>query len=109
MHNAGSISRWTASTALACALIAFVLGSAPLSATLVLAIIAVPIAIVTAFFGTWRLSLITIYWAIAAFSSVPMSNFLPVHTDTALVLLALGGLALTGSLYLTYLRAQADG
>ena len=109
MHNAGSISRWTVSTALAFALVAFVLGSAPLSATLVLAIIAVPIAIVTAFLGTWRLSLITIYWAIAALASVPLSNSLPVQTDTALVLLALGGLVLTGTLYLTYLRAQTDG
>jgi hypothetical protein len=106
MRKAGPISKSTVSIALVFALIAFVLGSAPFTAALVLAVIAVPIAAVTTFFGTWRLSLITIYWAIATFSAVPISNALPIYTDNALVLLGVGGLALSGALYFNHVHTH---
>jgi hypothetical protein len=104
MRKAGPISKSTTGVALVFALIAFVLGSASFTASLALAVIAVPIAVVTTFFGTWRMSLITIYWGIAALSAVPISNALPIYPDDALVLLGVGGLALSGVLCLNYVH-----
>jgi len=106
MRNPGPIAKFAVSTALFFSLTAFVLGSAPFTPALVLAIVAVPVALATSFYGTWRLSAITIYWAIAAFSAVPLSNALPIYTDTALVLLGLAGLLLSGVLYFNYARAK---
>ena len=106
MRNPGPIPKFSARIALVLSLIAFVLGSAPFTPALVLAIVAVPIALATSFCGTWRLSVTPIYFSIAAFSVVPLSNALPIYIDTALVLLGTGGLLLSGALYFSYAGAK---
>ena len=88
------------------ALIAFVLGSAPFTPALILVIIALPMAVGCSFFGVWRLSAITVYWAIAAFLAVPIAGSLPIGVDVSLVILGFVGLALSAFLYSNYERAK---
>ena len=90
------------------ALIAFVLGSAPFTPALVLAVIALPLAVGCSFFGVWRLSAITIYWALAALLAVPMAAILPLGVDVSLVFLGVAGLALSAFLYISSTRAKPD-
>ena len=72
MRKAGPISKSATYVALVLSLIAFIVGSGPFSPGLVLALVALPIAAITSFFGPWRLSLATIYWACASISAVPI-------------------------------------
>ena len=88
------------------ALIAFVLGSAPFTPALILAIIALTMAVGCSFFGVWRLSTITVYWAIAAFLAVPIAGSLPIGVAVSLVILGFVGLALSAFLYTNYERAK---
>ncbi len=105
MRKANRVSKFTVGVALAMALIAFVLGSAPFTPAIVLAFVALPLAIACSFFGVWRLSAITVYWAIAAFLASPVSRILPFRDDVSLVVLAVGGLALSAFLNISYRRA----
>ncbi len=107
MRKAGPISKSTAYVALMFSLVAFLVGSGPFSPGLILAVVALPIAVVTAFFGPWRLSLLAIYWAFASFSAVPISKILPIYTDGALVLLGVVGLALSAVLYFHYAHTKS--
>jgi len=106
MRNANRLSKFIVSLALIMALIAFALGSAPFTPALILAIIALPMAIGCAFFGVLRLSIITVYWAIAAFLAVPMAGSFPIGVDVSLVILGIVGLSLSAFLYTNYERAK---
>ncbi len=106
MRKANRISKCTIGVALVMTLIAFVLGSAPFTPALVLAVIALPLAIGCSFFGVWRLSVITIYWALAALLAVPMAAILPLRVDVSLVFLGVTGLALSAFLYISSTRAK---
>ena len=88
------------------AVLAFVLGSAPFTPALALAVIALPVAIGCSFFGVWRLSTITVYWSLAAFLAVPMSRNTGIRVDFFLAILGVVGLALSAFLYVSYLRSQ---
>ena len=89
------------------AVLAFVLGSAPFTPALALAVIALPVAIgCSFFFGVWRLSTITVYWSLAAFLAVPMSRNMGIRVDFSLVILGVVGLALSAFLYVSYMRSQ---
>ena len=92
--------------ALALAVIAFVLGSAPFTPAMILAVIAMPIAIASLCLGARRVSFIAIYWAIAAFLAVPLAHNLPIDVDDALILLGVGGLLLSAISYINYARAN---
>lgn len=107
MRKANRLSRFTIIAALIMALIAFVLGSAPFTPAHVLAVIALPLAIVCSFFGVWRLSIITAYWALAAFLTGPAFHIRYVRVDIALLIFAAMGIALSVFLYFSYLRSRA--
>lgn len=106
MRKANRVSKFTVGVALIMALVAFVLGSAPFTPALVLAIIALPVAIGCSFFGVWRLSVITVYWALAALIAVPIADFLPFGVDVSLMFLGIAGLALSALLYTDYERSK---
>ncbi len=90
------------------ALIAFVLGSAPFTPALVLAVIALPLAITCAFFGVRRLSAITIYWATAALLAVPISPLLQLEVEVFLSSLGVVGLLFSAFLYYSYTRSKPE-
>jgi len=66
-------------------------------------------AITCSYFGVWRLSTITVYWAIAAFITVPISRNLHIQVDTSLVILGVAGLMLSTFLYINYERTKPVG
>jgi len=109
MRKTNHISKFTVVVALVMAIIAFVLGSAAFTPSLVLAVIALPLAIACSYFGVWRLSTITVYWAIAAFITVPISRNLHMEVDTSLVILGVAGLMLSTFLYINYERTKPVG
>ena len=106
MRNANLISKLTVGLALIMALVAFVLGSAPFTPALVLAVISLPMAIICLFFGVWRLSTIAIYWAIAAILAVPMGEFLPFGIDGMLVIFGIAGAVLSAFLYKSFVQTK---
>ena len=99
-------AKFTVIVSLVMAVLAFVLGSAPFTPALALAVIALPVAIGCSFFGVWRLSTITVYWSLAAFLAVPMSRNTGIREEFFLVILGVVGLALSAFLYVSYLRSQ---
>lgn len=107
MRKANRLTRFTIIAALIMALIAFVLGSAPFTPAIVLAVVALPLAIVCSFFGVWRLSIITAYWAAAAFLTHPVSRTSYIQVDMALLILAVVGIGLSLILYFGYSRSRA--
>ena len=107
MRVAEGITKSVASFALVMALVAFVLGSAPFTPALALAAVAIPIALSTLLLGMRRLSIVTIYWALAAFLSVPLSRWLLVRLDYMLVILAAVGIALSSMFLLQYVRTNS--
>lgn len=107
MQTVGLKPKIAVGVALLFSMVAFVLGSAQFTPALVLAVIAVPISTVTYFFGTRRLSLATVYWAMAALSAVPLSRELPVHVEDVLVALGILGATVSGALYFCYLRERS--
>ena len=106
MRKASRPAKFTVVVSLVMAVFAFVLGSAPFTPALVLAIISLPLAIGCSFFGVWRLSAIAVYWAIAAFLAIPMSRNLGIREDFSLVILGVVGLALSAFLYVGYMRTR---
>ena len=106
MRKAGRPAKFVVVASLVMAVTAFVLGSAPFTPALVLALIALPLAIGCSFLGVWRLATITVYWAIAAFLAVPMSRNLGIQEDFSLVILGVVGLVLSAFLYVDYLRSR---
>jgi hypothetical protein len=104
-------SRWpiyASSAALAMALVAFTLGSAPFTPALILAVPAIPIAITCVFLGAWRTSAVGFYWAIASLLAVPVSGAFHIRVDLALLVLGAVGLVLTAILYATYARTRSS-
>jgi hypothetical protein len=102
MRKPNRISKWTVSVALVMALIAFVLGSAPFTPAIFLTVIALPLAVACSFFGVWRLSTVSIYWALAAFPASPIFG-----VDVSPVSLGVAGLTLSAFLYFTYALAKS--
>lgn len=92
--------------ALVMAVLAFILGSAAYTPALILAIVAPPLSISCLFLGVWRISVVAIYFAVAALVTAPLSRELPLRIDYLLVILGVAGLALALLLYLGYLRAK---
>lgn len=81
------------------ALVAFVLGAAPFTPALALVFAAVPLALVSAFFGSWRLAAIAVYFSVAAAASVPLARELSLRIDYLLLLLGFLGALLCAVLY----------
>ena len=106
MRKPGRIATSSAILAMVMAIIAFVLGSAPFTPAMILAVIALPVAITCLFLGAWRLSVITIYWVLAAFMTMPMARALPFYVDDVLIVLGVGGLALSALIFFGYVRAK---
>jgi len=96
------ISNSFAGFALALTMIAFALGSAPFTPAMILAVVAIPIVITSLLLGAWRVSLLAIYWAVAAFLTVPLAQNLSIGVDDVLIFLGVGGLALSALSYFSY-------
>ena len=84
------------------ALLAFVLGSAPFTPAVLLTFISFPLAMLTALLGAWRLSIVTLYFSMLAWMTVPIAQELSVRIDYFLVIVGLVGLIIAGSLYYDY-------
>jgi hypothetical protein len=109
MTSSGTFAKLIASAALVMAISAFMLGSAPFTPAMILAVVAIPLAVANIFLGMPRLSVSTLYWAVAAFMSVPLSGWLQIRIDHTLVALAIVGIAVSSSLYLHYVRERSAG
>ena len=107
MASVGTPTKFLASAALLMALTAFILGSAPFTPAIALAVVAIPIAAATFFLGMPRLSVTTMYWAVAAFSSVPLSRWLQIRVDYMLLILASVGVVVSSILYLLHVRKKS--
>ena len=107
MASVGTPTKLLASAALLMALTAFIFGSAPFTPAMALAVVAIPIAAATFFLGMPSLSVTTMYWAVAAFSSVPLSKWLQIRVDYMLLILAGAGVAVSSILYLLYARKKS--
>ena len=90
------------------ALTAFVLGSAPFTPALVLAVLAIPIAFTCVFLGAWRTSAVALYWAVAALLAVPVARALHFRVDLAMSMLGVVGLTLSSILYASYARTRSS-
>ena len=102
MISNSRISNSFAGIALALTMIAFVLGTAPFTPAMILAVIAIPIVITSLLLGAWRISLLAIYWAVAAFLTNPLAQKLSIGVDHVLIILGVGGLALSALCYFSY-------
>jgi hypothetical protein len=107
MASAGTLTKFLASAALLMALTAFILGSAPFTPAMALAVIAIPIAAATFFLGMPSLSVTTIYWAVAALSSGPLSGWLQIRVDYMLLIQTGVGVAVSSILYLIHVRKKS--
>ena len=90
------------SATLIAAITAFLIGSGPFSPGLAMAAAAVPLAVVTALLGAWRLALAALYWAITAFVPVLLSRATDVRVDYVLVFLGAIGVLILLGLYFHY-------
>lgn len=97
-----------ASLALVMALLAFALGTAPFTPALVLAALAIPLASLTFALGARRLSIVALYWAIAAILSLPLSRLLSVRIDNILVMITVIGIGVSSALLVNYLRSRRE-
>ncbi len=97
-----------ASLALLMALLAFALGTAPFTPALVLAALAIPLASLTIVLGARRLSIVALYWAIAAILSLPLSRLLSVRIDNVLVAMTVIGIGVSTALLVDYLRSRRE-
>jgi hypothetical protein len=97
---------YVSSAAVAMAIGAFVLGSAPFTPALVLAVLVVPIACTCIFLGAWRTSAVAIYWAVAALVAVPAARAFHFRIDFVLLALGVIGLVLSAILYAAYARTR---
>jgi len=90
--------------ALVLAIIAFVLGSGPLHASLFLAVVAFPVALISLFLGPWRISAIALYWAVAAIAPIPAAHAFSMQVDHMLVVLGSGGVVVSAIFCFSYVR-----
>jgi hypothetical protein len=90
------------SLALILAVTAYILGSAPFTPALALLLLALPLALLSAFMGAWRLALLTLYFATAICFIVFFAGFLSIRLDYLLALLGVIGIALGGALFYFY-------
>lgn len=80
-------------------MIAYILGSAPFTPALALLLLALPLALLSAFMGAWRLAVVTLYFATAICFIVFLAGSLSIRVD---YLLAVLGIALGGALFYFY-------
>ncbi len=106
MREPGLKSKLLVGIALIMAVVAFVLGSAPFTPALILALFAILLAVSCLFFGVWRLSIVTIYWAVAALTVIPLSRLTSLQVDESLILLGVAGVVFSSILYLDYSRKK---
>ena len=90
------------SIALVMSVAAFIFGSAAFAPALFLVLCAIPLALVVALLGSWRLSLISVYFGFAAWFVVPLSRQLHFRLDYLLVLLAILGVIIAAGLFYGY-------
>ena len=84
--------------------VAFVLGSAPFTPALTLVFAAIPLAVVSAFIGSWRLALVAVYLSVVVWTSVPLANELSLRIDYLLLLSGMLGALLGAVLYYGHSR-----
>ena len=100
------VAKIAVGTALVMAVISFVLGWAPFHPALLLSYLAIPIAMVSALFGVWRMSVLALYWSVAALFTVPVSRVTPLMTTDVLIFSATIGAMLTLFLVVSYTRSR---
>jgi hypothetical protein len=107
MTNTSRLKTSVASFAVLMAIVAFVLGSAPFTPALALAVVAIPVALATFLLGVRRLSSIALYWASAALLSVTGAQWLQVRVDYMLLVLGILGIGLSVLFYLQYMHVRS--
>ena len=90
---------WVGILALVLSLVAFALGSAPFTPSLVLTFLSIPLAFVAYLLGGWRLPALAIYFGVMAWLVVPISSLLPVAVDHLLIFSTVLGCILGCLLY----------
>jgi hypothetical protein len=92
--------------ALILSIIAFVLGSGPLSASLALLVIALPASLICLFLGPWRMSVTALYWAVAALAAVPLAYASAIRVDHMLAVLGFGGITVAAACFFSYWQTR---
>lgn len=87
------------------ALLAFLLGSAPFTPALGLTIVAVPLAVVSGFYGAWRIGVVSIYFSCAAWLPLLAVRSINIRLDYMLAALGMIGLGIAGALLYEYMRS----
>ncbi|QFT54991.1 hypothetical protein [Microbulbifer sp. THAF38] len=95
------------SIALALAILAFILGSAPFTPALALLFIAAPLALIAILLRASRLAIVTLYFSLVAWNVVPLARVLAIRIDHLLVIMGLFGFLLSAILFFSYLRANS--
>ena len=108
MRETRRIVELTDCVALAMAISGFFLGSAAFTPALVFTLFAIPLATFCFLSGVRRLSIVTLYWAIAALIAVPLAQSASLRVDYVLLVLGIAGLMLSLVLYLSYVHAQRN-
>jgi hypothetical protein len=106
MRNPGRVSQYFSIISLVMAIIAFILGSAPFTPALILVAIAFPMALVTSFLGNWRVSIIAMYYSLAAIGAIPIAQSSGLRIDYILAIFGAIGLILGSTLYFIYARSK---
>ncbi len=92
--------------ALVMGLVAFLLGSAPFTPALFLAMVAVPLSVVAFVFRAKRLAAVAFYWAAAALITNPIVRIAQADVDIVLLILGVTGAALSIVCYGNHMRSR---
>ena len=104
LKNRASV--WIAAIALILSIVAFVLGSAPFTAAVVLTYLSIPLALLAFILGAWRIPVLAAYFGAMAWLTVPVAKSLSVYVSQMLILSAVFGCVLGVVLYANYFRSK---
>ena len=107
MRKPGRIAKFFSIVSLIMGVVAFVLGSAPFTPALMLAVVALPIVVVTIFQGAWRVSVMAAYYSVAALYTVPTADFIGLYVDKTLLILGVFGVVVGIVLFVEYIRGKS--
>ncbi len=98
---------WLGGIALFLSLIAYILGWAPFHPAVILTYVSIPAAFLAYLFVASRLPILSVYFGVWAWFTVPVSEALPIRIDYLLALCFSFGCILGVFLYANYRRVRA--